>query len=372
MSTVEPIYPTLELVREGVVERTIEIKGPDLHLGRLHGLDVVFEDTRVSRHHARIDAGPMARVSSSTWRPRHDPPERPEARSLPAGPAPRRGSGPDCRSGAGLPRSDAEAPSSLGGRWTVLETFGDLTMASLARRSSAPAAALQAVLEVIRSLGGNAGLNVAIGQALDGLMAVFPQAERFRGEHRARRDVSAAGGSPPPGCRGPARHQRHDPCPGRERGQGRAHLRRCRGRAIRRARKRGDQPEQRPCACPCPITTERLGMVQLDSRSPAHPFSAADLDLLAALAGADWRGRWGYWLLSTLASWAAAGEIQCSLLPPRPTRPSRLFVLGMLPPGPGGRRPVDRSPSILIDPGGGAANPRGGHVGDVGQGHAGR
>jgi sigma-B regulation protein RsbU (phosphoserine phosphatase) len=61
---------------------------------------------------------------------------------------------------------------------TVMNAVDDLSSASLVHRSTQPARALEAVLEVNRALGGAADLNEMLGRALDGLMALFPVAER--------------------------------------------------------------------------------------------------------------------------------------------------------------------------------------------------
>ena len=58
MSSPHPLGPTLELIRDGRTERVYELKGPDLHIGRIPGLDVFLDDVRVSRHHARVEHRP--------------------------------------------------------------------------------------------------------------------------------------------------------------------------------------------------------------------------------------------------------------------------------------------------------------------------
>ena len=58
MSSPHPLGPTLELIRGGRTERVYEMKGADLHIGRIPGLDVYLEDARVSRHHARVEHRP--------------------------------------------------------------------------------------------------------------------------------------------------------------------------------------------------------------------------------------------------------------------------------------------------------------------------
>ena len=79
-------------------------------------------------------------------------------------------------------------------------------------------------------------------------------------------------------------------------------------------------------------------MVQLDRRTGKKGFKPGDLDLLAALAVPVGVAVENHWLLKERASWAAAREIQLSLLAPRSARDPRLRVLGMLPADTRGRR----------------------------------
>ena len=58
MNSPHPLGPTLELIRGGRSERIYELKGSDLHIGRIPGLDVYLDDVRVSRHHARVEYRP--------------------------------------------------------------------------------------------------------------------------------------------------------------------------------------------------------------------------------------------------------------------------------------------------------------------------
>ena len=69
-----------------------------------------------------------------------------------------------------------------------------------------------------------------------------------------------------------------------------------------------------------------VGMVQLDRRTGKKGFKAGDLDLLAALAVPVGVAVENHWLLKERASWAAAREIQLSLLPrDRPEVPGYAF-----------------------------------------------
>lgn len=51
----QPVVPSLELLRDGRVVRVFEITGTDLHIGRTRGLEIQFDDTKVSRNHARVE-----------------------------------------------------------------------------------------------------------------------------------------------------------------------------------------------------------------------------------------------------------------------------------------------------------------------------
>ena len=69
-----------------------------------------------------------------------------------------------------------------------------------------------------------------------------------------------------------------------------------------------------------------VGMVQLDRRTGKKGFKPGDLDLLAALAVPVGVAVENHWLLKERASWAAAREIQLSLLPrDRPEVPGYAF-----------------------------------------------
>ena len=328
MSTVEPIYPTLELVREGIVERIYELKGPDLHLGRLQELDVVFDDSRVSRHHARIERQPDGTCLIIDLGAKS--PTLLNGRKLvPFQPAP-------LRDGYRIRIVDQELvfrDQSLKVRereesgTTVLETVGDLSTLSLARRSPAPAAALQAVLEVIHSLGGGAGLNVAIGRVLDGLMQVFPQAERgfvLTSEPDGSFPLLAVRHRKGLG----AQPELSGTILGLVVTEGKAVLISDALMDERFAEHQSVEISLRTAVC-VPLSDHDgrpMGMLQLDSRSLAQKFSAVELDLLAALAVPIGVAVENHRLLSIQASWAAAGEIQRSLLPhARPDLPGYSF-----------------------------------------------
>jgi serine phosphatase RsbU (regulator of sigma subunit) len=172
------LVPTLELV--GVrPQRTYEIKGTDFRIGRLDSLDLFLDDIRVSRPHARIQLRPdggyeLVDLKSQNgtqlngkklipWQPKR------------------------LRDGDMITIVEYELvfhhPGSVVHQTeedgtTVLGTLEDLSSDNLVKRSAHPAASFKAILEVSRALGGGRDLGEVLGRALDGLMGVFPRAER--------------------------------------------------------------------------------------------------------------------------------------------------------------------------------------------------
>jgi len=55
MSNANPAWPKLELCRPGQPEQIYVLKGRAMYIGRAPGQEVQLEDTRVSRHHARVE-----------------------------------------------------------------------------------------------------------------------------------------------------------------------------------------------------------------------------------------------------------------------------------------------------------------------------
>ncbi len=179
MSTPHTLGPKLELIRGGRTERVLEVKGPDLHIGRIPGLDVFLDDPRVSRHHARVEHGSdgacyVVDLESKSCT------QLDGQRLAPFEPA-------RLRNGSRIKIVDyelvfhdpaVEMNEMPGDDSTVLQTLDDLSAEYLARRSIDPAEALKGVLEINRALGGGADLNEVLGRALDALMGVFLSADR--------------------------------------------------------------------------------------------------------------------------------------------------------------------------------------------------
>ncbi len=177
MSDRERLGPRLELISEGRTVRTISLNGGVVQIGRAIGLDLRFDDTRVSRWHARIERqgdGSFYLVDTSTHRATY----LNDLRIEPSRPVPL------CdgdlirvadhelifRGSEQILADDTDSSS------TVLGTLADLSSQHLSRSSPRPAHTLQAVLDVIRVLRGG-DLDELLGHALERLMELLPQTE---------------------------------------------------------------------------------------------------------------------------------------------------------------------------------------------------
>jgi phosphoserine phosphatase RsbU/P len=317
MSSPHSLGPTLELVRGGRTERVYELKGPDLHIGRIPGLDVYLDDARVSRHHARVEHRPngasfLVDLESKSCT------QLDGQRLTPFQPVP-------LRNGSRIKIVEyelvfhdhaVEMKEALDDDSTILQTLDDLSTDYLAKRSVEPAEALKAILEINRALGGGADLNEVLGCALDALMKVFVSADRgfiliSGSEGRPRlRALRQRVGRPqlPLLSRSILRQVIH---------QGKAIHINDTAADPRFNRSKSVVSTFRTALCvPLPGHDGRpVGMVQLDTRTGRKGFKAGDLDLLAALAVPVGVAVENHWLLKERASWAAAREIQLSLLP---------------------------------------------------------
>jgi sigma-B regulation protein RsbU (phosphoserine phosphatase) len=328
MSTPHPVGPTLQLIRGGRTERVYELKGPDLHIGRIPGLGVYLDDARVSRHHARVEHRPNGtsylvdlESKSST--------QLDGQRLAPFQPVP-------LRDGSRIKivvyelvfhDHAVELNDSGEGDSTILERLDDLSTEYLARRSVEPAEALKAILEINRALGGGAELNDVLGRALDALMAVFVSADRGF--------ILIAGPEGTPRLRALRQRAGQAQLPmlsrvilGQVMMEGKAILIKDTAADPRFIRAKSVVSTFRTALCvPLPGHDGRpVGMVQLDRRTGKKGFKAGDLDLLAALAVPVGVAVENHWLLKERASWAAAREIQLALLPrDRPEVPGYAF-----------------------------------------------
>jgi len=311
--------PTLEIIRDGRTERVCEIKAGELHIGRIPGMGVYLDDLRVSRRHALIERDPdgtcyvvdlkskcSTLVDGAKLKPFQPVPLHDGSRIRIIGYE-------LVFHDAGTAARDPNVSES-----TVLQTLDDLSSEYLAGRASQPALALKAMLEINRSLGGRADLDEVLARALDGLMVVFPAAERgfiliveVEGTPRIRamRDRS-----------GPTGHQPLS----------RTILRDVldKGKAILIADSVADPRFKLEDSVISSVRTalcvpllghdgRPLGMIQLDSQKLLSGFRPGDLDLLATLTVPISVAIENYRLLQEHASWAAAREIQLALLPQR-------------------------------------------------------
>jgi serine phosphatase RsbU (regulator of sigma subunit) len=318
----------LELIHSGRKERVYEFKGVGLDIGRDPGREICLEDARVSRHHARVVRrldGAYYLIDLESKRS-----TRLDGRRIPPFEPTRLRDGSRIRivdfelifHDGVVEVSDREEDGA-----TVLESLDDLSSARLARCSSRTAEALRAILEINRALGGGSDLNEMLGRALDGLMAVFPLAERGfiltvepEGAPRFRAVRHRSGPARPPSMsRTILRHILQE---------GKAALIADTALDSRFGTSQSLTSTVRTALC-VPLSGHDgrpIGMAQLDRRTGTEGFQAGDLDQLAALAVPIGVAVENHRLLQERTSWAAAREIQVALLPRhRPDLPGYVF-----------------------------------------------
>jgi len=309
--------PTLEIVRPTKTQRICEIKGADFHIGRLPNLDLFIDDIRISRPHARIQLlpdGSYELMDLDSQNGTHFGGKRLE----PYQPV-------RLRDGDRIkiveyelifhqPGPVVHEPHDDGA--TVLGSLHDLSSDHLVKRSKHPAGTLKAILDVVRALGSGTDLGEVLSRALDGLMEVFPQAERgfiVMAEEDGSFPLAAY-----------RRRQGHTSAPTLSRtiqdrvlGKGEAVL----IKDITVDKVLGDEGSLvstiRSAIC-VPLRShdcKTIGMVQLDRLGDSEHFQEQDRDLLAALALPIGVVVVNDRLLKEQASWAAAREIQRALLP---------------------------------------------------------
>ncbi len=313
----QPVVPTLELIRDGQVVRVFEITGADLHIGRTRGSEVQFDDAKVSRNHARVER----RLDGSCHLVDLDSQNHSfvdDKKLMPFVPVSLRDG---CRvrifehemifrdPTVGLRKDGAEERS------TVLRSIEDLSSIRLAQRLAQPVEAFQAILDVNRALGG-VDLNEVFARVLDGLMTVFPGAERG-----FVLTVESDGTLP---LRAVRRRGGEPETPSLSRTIARRVLEEAKPVLISDATLESDYRTQQSVSStlrtalvvPLPGSDGKaVGMVQLDSRADTERFTTSELDLLAALAVPMGIAVENHTLLKKRASWAAAGQIQRALLP---------------------------------------------------------
>ena len=313
----QALGPRIELRGPDVPDQVFELKGTDLQIGRAPGQEIRFDDARVSRHHARVEHRPDGSAfivdldsKSSTVL---------NGRKLAAfQPVP-------LRDGSLIKIVDYELvfrdprfapPESPESSSTVLESLDDLSSSRLARCSSYPVEALEAVLEVNRALGGGSDLDDILGRALDGLMTIFPAMERGfilivdpQGRPRVRAVRHRRGPAQTPVLSSTLLDHVLQ--------QGKAVLINDTTSDPRFHGAKSMISTVRTALC-VPLLGhdgERLGIVQLDRLAGKSGFKPGDLDLLAAVSVPVAVVVENQRLLKERASWAAAREIQRALLP---------------------------------------------------------
>jgi len=303
----------------GRTERVCKIKGGELHIGRIPGMGVYLDDMRVSRRHALIERDPDGTCYIVDLKSKCST-QVDNLKLKPYQPVALRDGSRIRIVGYELVFHDPAiaTPESDLGQSTVLQTLDNLSSDYLAARSNQPALALRAMLEINRSLGGRADLDDVFARALDGLMAVFPAAERgfilvleIEGTPRIRAMRSRSGSAS------------HQPL-------SRSILRDVldQGKGILIADSVADPRFQLEDSVISTVRTAMcvpllghdgrpLGMIQLDSQKLVSGFKSDDLDLLATLTVPISVAIENYRLLQERATWAAAREIQLALLPQR-------------------------------------------------------
>ena len=328
MSKTRLMAPRLELVHGGRSARVIQIEANGLVIGRTPGLGLYLDDARVSREHARVECrsdGRCVLVDLGS----HNHTYVDDRALAPFRPL-------DLRDGcrvkiAGIEMIYREAMARIddGGEdgSTVLGEIDDLSSSYLSTRLAPSAGTIKAILDASRAVGGEGGLDEMLGRVLDSLMAVFPQAER------GFLLTAEPDGSLP--IRAFRRRCGPDVLPTLSRTIARRVLQEGKGILISDAAADPGYRGHRSVvgtlrsALGVPLSGgdgRPVGMVQLDGTDPRIRFTAADLELLAALTVPAGVAVEKHRLVEARASMAAAREIQRALLPGRrPAIPGYTF-----------------------------------------------
>jgi len=318
MNHCDSFGPRLEFNTDGKPGRSVPIVGSEIQIGRDHTVTVRFEDTRISRHHARIERqadGAYYLVDTSKNQTTYLNGRRMlEARPVQLDDGDRIRVGEYdmvFRCDSMVLAVDAEDGS------TVLETLDDLSSDHLAACARRPAETLRAVLNVNRSLGGGGDLDQVMCRALCSLMELFPNTECGvivtvePDGHLPVRAIRHRGGPPPKlTLSRTILHQVIE--------QGEAALIRDVASDERYREHASVAALFRSALCvPLPGSGgSPVGMVQLGVQEGRRKrFTGEDLELLAALAVPMAAAVENDRLLRERAQWAAAREIQRALLP---------------------------------------------------------
>jgi len=290
-----------------------------MFIGRAPGQEVQLEDTRVSRHHSRVEYRPDGASyimdldsKSGTQLNGH--------RLRPFQPAP-------LHDGSRIKIVDYELvfhdkandqrprPDE---RSAVLESLFDFSAPNVARGSSRAVETLQTILDINRVLGSGAEIRDVLDRTLERIMDVFPTAER------GFVLIVESDGSPQIWAlryRGDTTDQPYLTATILDRV-----LREGKGVLIADPRNGSRFKKSKPVAAlvrtalcvPLPgHDGQPLGMLQLQRSSTKRRFRSSELDLLAAIAVPIGVAVENHQLRSDRASWAGAREIQVALLPQR-------------------------------------------------------
>ena len=278
--------PTLEVIWATKTQQICEIKGTDFHIGRLPNLDLFIDDIRISRPHARIQRLPDGSYELMDLDSQNG--TYMGGKKLAPYQSVRLGDGDHIKIVEYeliFHQADSVVHEPQRDSTTVLGSLHDLSSDYLVKRFKHPAGTLKAILDVVRALGGGADLGEVLSRALDGLMEVFPQAERgfiVMAEDDGSFPLAAY-----------RRRQGHTSAPTLSRtiqdrvlGKGEAVL----IKDITMDKILGDEGSLvssiRSAIC-VPLRahdSQTIGMVQLDRLGSSERFQEQDLDLLAALA----------------------------------------------------------------------------------------
>jgi serine phosphatase RsbU (regulator of sigma subunit) len=319
MGDATPVWPRIEIHRPGQPEQVYELKGRAAYIGRAAGQEVQLEDTRVSRHHARVER----RADASSYIMDLDSRSGTQLdgrRLRPFQPAP-------LYDGSRIKLVDYELVFRDAGKAQrspdegtgVLESLYDFSSPQVARvPAGRPAKTLETVLAINRVLATGGEIKSMLERTLEAIMDVFPTAERgfvLIVEHDGSPEIWAAR------YRGDTTDRPYLTTMILDRV-----LREGRGVLIadpkNGGRSKGSKSVNsviRTALCVPLLGHDRqpLGMVQLQRSTTEGRFRSGELDLLAAIAVPLGVAVENHQLLSERASWAAAREIQVALLPQR-------------------------------------------------------
>jgi serine phosphatase RsbU (regulator of sigma subunit) len=205
-------------------------------------------------------------------------------------------------------------PADEGG--TILESLDDFSSTHLAQGTPRPVEALEAILEINRALAGGGDLGDVLDQAMEGIMSVFPRAERgfvavieSDGAPRVRALRRRGESNDPPRLSSTILEH--------VLGQGKGLLIADTKSDNRFKGSKSAASLLRTTLC-VPLRGhdgQPLAMIQIESSSTKGRFRSGELDLLATVAVPVGVAIQNHHLLKERASWAAAREIQVALLP---------------------------------------------------------